>query len=112
MRVLGAGYKGEEGRFTDVSKANWFYESAILSQKLGLIGGYTDGSFKGNNVITKNELLTVAARLLSSRMGWGEGNSSDLDKYKDAVPDWARASAALCLKAELYPERVDGSFSE
>ncbi len=111
VRVLGAVYKGEEGSFTDVSKANWFYESAILSQKLGLIGGYTDGSFKGNNVITKNELLTVAARLLSSRMGWGEGNSSDLDKYKDAVPDWARASAALCLKAELYPERVDGSFS-
>jgi hypothetical protein len=44
-------------------------------------------------------------------MGWGEGDSSALDKYKDAVPDWARASAALCLKAELYPERVDGSFS-
>jgi hypothetical protein len=110
VRILGAVYKDEEGSFTDVDESSWFHDAAVLSQKLGLIGGYTDGSFKGNNVITKNELLTVASRLLKS-MGWAEGSTASLKKYSDGVADWVQAAAAQSLRAELYPERVDGSFS-
>jgi hypothetical protein len=44
-------------------------------------------------------------------MGWAEGSTASLKKYSDGVADWAQAAAAQSLKADLYPERVDGSFS-
>ncbi len=102
---------GETQAFSDVADSDWFASAALASSKLGLIGGYEDGSFRGQREVTKNELLSAAARLLRARAGWYEADSASLSKYKDGVADWARKDAALALSANLIPERVDGSFS-
>jgi hypothetical protein len=104
----------QDGAFTDIMESDWFKSAAYASARLGLIGGYEDGTFKGRGVITKNELLTVAARILTSEMSWNEAGEAavrDLSRYKDGVAGWAAKSVALASKAKLYPERVDGSFS-
>jgi hypothetical protein len=114
VRMLGeteGAASGETTSFIDVGESDWFASAALSSSKLGLIVGYEDGSFRGRREVTKNELLSVAARLLRARAGWNEADKTSLSKYKDGVADWARKDAALALSANLIPERLDGSFS-
>ena len=54
--------------FTDVTTANWFYAIAASSQKLGYISGFEDNTFRGNITINKEQIVVVAARVLSSEM--------------------------------------------
>jgi hypothetical protein len=116
VRLLGDyGADSSQGSvFTDIMESDWFRSAAYASARLGLIGGYEDGTFRGHGVITKNELLTVASRILTNEMSWKEADASSLSglsRYKDGVSDWAAKSIALAADANLYPERVDGSFS-
>lgn len=50
--------------FTDVPSNHWAHEYIDKCVKAGLISGYTDGSFKPSNTITRAEICTMFAKML------------------------------------------------
>lgn len=62
-RVVDAEQEAEELDFTDKSDIpNWAEGSMKKIARLGFLKGYLDGSFKGNNKMTRSELVTVLSR--------------------------------------------------
>ena len=49
--------------FTDVAKADWFYENVKEAYELGLMVGYGDGTFNPTGNITMAQTIAVAARV-------------------------------------------------
>ena len=48
--------------FTDVKKTDWYYSAVNAMSEHGTIEGYSDGSFKPDNNITRAELVTMLIR--------------------------------------------------
>ena len=46
--------------FTDVESGAWYYESVLSLEKAGCINGYSDGSFRPENGISRKEFLKIA----------------------------------------------------
>lgn len=54
----------------DVTTSDWYY--SIVSQMVGsgYLTGYADGTFRGNNNVTRAEFVTMLVRLSGARGGW------------------------------------------
>lgn len=51
------------GMFSDVQETDWFADSVKSACELGLMNGYTNGTFQPNGSITLAEAVTIAARV-------------------------------------------------
>ncbi len=51
--------KQESSNFTDINDEDWFYENVLIAQAAGYIDGYTDNTFKPNDIITRQELCKI-----------------------------------------------------
>ena len=49
----------EESAFSDMATDHWAYDAVMTMSDLGIISGYSDGTFKPNNPITRAEFATV-----------------------------------------------------
>ncbi len=49
--------------FTDVKASDWYYEQVLIAKKAGYIKGYEDGTFRGDNNITRQEFCTIITRI-------------------------------------------------
>ena len=54
-----------DGRFSDVSSSDWFYENVRASYEYDLINGYNDGKFHPNENLTIAQAIKLAACLNS-----------------------------------------------
>ena len=52
--------------FADVPANHWAYEAVNKLVASGLISGYPDGTYRGQNTMTRYEVATILARLLDS----------------------------------------------
>ena len=64
--------------FTDVPQDSWAYEAVTQLAKDGVIDGYTDGTYKGQEKMTRYEMAQIVARAMAK---------TDLDKADKAVVD-------------------------
>ena len=113
VRALGKLDSSATNSFTDVTTANWYYSAAGSSQRLGIITGYEDNTFRGTTAINKEQIVAVAARVLISEMNYKtpSNTSTYLGKYSDTVVSWAQPQVALATKENLVVYRTDGTFS-
>ena len=84
----------DSATFTDVNDSHWYKENVLIAQKAGYIKGYEDGTFRGDNFISREETCTILTRV---------ANVPDLGYHpviSDTVSDWAVP----------YVEQVIGSF--
>ena len=83
------------------------------SKNYGIINGFEDGTFRGNTVISKDQIVALTARTLRNEMNYKTpANLTDYLKYEDAsdIADWARNDLALASMANLVLLRTDGKF--
>lgn len=64
MRSIGATADFASAGFTDVD-SEWYAAEAECARNLGIITGYEDGSFRGNNAVTRREAFVMAQRIIS-----------------------------------------------
>ena len=64
--------------FTDVPKTHWAYDCIATATQAGWIKGYTDGTFKPNQSITRAEAMSIINRVLDR----GVSRGSELLSYK------------------------------
>ena len=49
--------------FTDVSTNDWFYSYVAIAKKAGYITGHADGTFKGNDFLTREQACAIITRV-------------------------------------------------
>ena len=93
--------------FSDVKNGSWFYSAVARAVAAGYVKGYSDGSFKPGNTITRAEaavMIANAARL--------SANEAGAYRFTDvgSIPAWARGSVGAVVAAGYMPGYPDGSF--
>jgi len=56
--------ESEDVGFTDIKGNEWFIEQLRITMKAGYIKGYPDGTFRPNQLISRQEVATVLNRIL------------------------------------------------
>ena len=57
--LSGKPYTGINNTFTDVNSHTWYYDAVTWAQNVGLISGYTDGTFRPNEKVSANQLDAI-----------------------------------------------------
>lgn len=108
LRILNKMDNSLESRFSDVTKYDWYYYTAASSDKEGIIKGFEDGTFRGNDNITKAQLTAVLARVLQGLNGVGV---PDIElSYSDAVPEWAVDYVKIAKSEGILNTYSDNTF--
>ena len=91
-----------------------YFSNFIFSKKHNIISGFEDNTFRGLNVIAKNQIVAVAARTLRQQMNYKTPSdiTKELSVYGDntSVENWAREDVALATMCNLVMKRTDGNF--
>ena len=73
--------------YTDLEKSNWAYSDIAYAKNIGWLNGYADGTFKGDNNITRAEVVTVVNRA-TGRMAdkeYVKDNFTKLNRFTDVA---------------------------
>ena len=80
---------GESGTFKDVADGTWYADAVNCLAGLGIIKGYSDGTFKPNTYITRQEFTAMAFRFFEAAEGDYDNPFPDVDEslwaYKEIV---------------------------
>lgn len=48
-----------QSQFSDVTETKWYYNAVVWAAENGIVNGYTDGTFKPDEAITREQLVTI-----------------------------------------------------
>lgn len=78
--------------FFDVSKTHWAFRYVEKAAELGLIGGYSDGTFRPGNQVTRAQFVTMLWRMAGKPVSSGQTPFTDISginsEFRKAIA-WA-----------------------
>lgn len=92
--------------FTD-AVPDWAAGYVATAVQAGLVTGYDDGTFRADDLITREAMAVMVARALGMQPS-GKTNSSFIDSAE--ISDWARDAVALATREEVIRGFEDGTF--
>lgn len=95
-------YTTTAGNFTDVKAGMWCNRAIATLTNMGIIKGYTDGSFQPNKSITRAELATIIARF--AKLDVNTKTFSDINGH------WAQKNIELAAGNGWINGYDDGTF--
>ncbi|MFH5186593.1 S-layer homology domain-containing protein [Paenibacillus sp. TAB 01] len=105
LRALGLHEErdGSQAAFTDIGEHDWFGHDVSAAASYGLIGGYTNGTFRPNDTITRVEAMVMLSRASAlAKLNPADPDEADklLETFEDqgSVGDWARQAVANAVK--------------
>lgn len=106
--VKALGLKPEIGSksFKDVEETVWYYEYIETAYKANIVKG-SDGNFRPNDFISREEMSVIIINAISLKNKAMEGSSSDIEGFTDAcmVSDWAIPALQKAVKAGIIHGR-------
>jgi hypothetical protein len=95
-------------QFTDVAPADWYAQQVSCAVAAGYIQGFGDGTFKPQNLITRQEVFTMIARVLKLDLS---SDNTILQRFQDGaqIPEWSRGAIIALLEKGLitaYPDNT------
>lgn len=108
LRMAAIAEESGNGGFADVTNNDWYYSVAGLSKKYGIVNGFEDNTFRGDEDISKIQLISLAARTLASERDYVYTVNENL-----SVPEWAREDISLAVTTGLVDkkENFDGNIT-
>ena len=94
-----------ENIFSDVDEYDWFYDVVVGSIQYGWINGFTDGTFRPYQTITRAEVTVITNRMLgrSADEDYVDEHGDQLRKFCDVDKDnWAYYDIAEATNAHEY----------
>lgn len=91
--------------FSDVA-THWAKASIEKAIKLGIVNGYSDGSFRPNGTVTRGEFAVMLSRALKLE---GNGDTVSLSDYAN-IPNWAQNHVARVVAAGIINGYADATF--
>lgn len=95
-------YTTTAGNFTDVKAGMWCNRAIATLTNMGIIKGYTDGSFQPNKSITRAELATIIARFAKLDV--------NTKTFSDITGHWAQKNIELAAGNGWINGYEDGTF--
>ncbi|MBN6188741.1 S-layer homology domain-containing protein [Aneurinibacillus sp. BA2021] len=98
--------------FTDVKAGDWYDSAGQTAYTYNLISGFTDGTFRPNDKITREQAMTIIAKAMGATglkaKLQNTGGEETLRSFADAkqVSLWAKERITDCLQAGLVSGRV------
>ena len=118
IRALGLKPGTGSGSFSDIKVSDWFCDYVKTAYSYNIITGYSDGSFKPDGKITREEAMAMIARAmkvtkLDSGINDGEQADKVLAKFSDGsrVASWAKSFAAGCVNTGTVNGRANGDVA-
>ena len=76
--------------FSDVNSDAWYYDVVMLAAQYKIISGYTDGSFRPDAIVTREEMATMLYRAYAEHIAEISKDGAEVE-YTDAdkISDWA-----------------------
>lgn len=88
--------------FPDVPKGSGYYAYVASAQAKGIVNGYSDGTFSGEDPITREQVFALAARTLMEQKGYAqmEEYESYLASFGDRgeISGWAEGLVAMAVR--------------
>ncbi len=98
----------EQVQFADVKKGDWFYDEIGKAVAAGYIGGYTDGTMRPNNPISRQEV----SKIMGVVFGLDETKSKSANSFVDSylIGDWAKGYVSIMKDKGYISGYPDGTF--
>lgn len=92
----------------DVDSTRWEYEQVAIAKHAGYISGYSDGTMRTGNKVTRQEAAVMLAKLLKLDTSAG----ADLSKFADAarIPAWSKPSIGAVVAKGIYGGYNNGTI--
>ncbi len=91
--------------FMDVPMNHWAYDAVGQLAARGIVSGYPDGTYKGNQPITRYEMASVIARGLAV-IDMEKASKQDVEMLKRLVVEFKDELDALGVKVDKIDSRV------
>lgn len=107
VRSLGLNTNATVSQFSDVEANKWYAKEIAAAADAGIVYGYPDGTFRPNEVISRQELASMVVRAMEfAGKDVSITNAKQnqlLSSYKDAdqVGPWAADEMAVALESEV-----------
>ena len=94
--------------FSDVDPKEWYASDVEKAYTAGYITGYTDGTFRPNQTITRQEAAVILSRIMTS-----PEQTARLSVFHDAahIADWAEDGVEKVLSKGLMKGDDQGNFN-
>ena len=108
-RICGSPAVEYSGKFTDVKEGSWYTNAIEWCAQNGLASGYTDGTFKPNATVSRQELAVFMCKL-AEHLGRDVSGRADLSGFADAssVPNWSKDYLAWAVDAGIISGQANG----
>ena len=107
VSLTGLEISDQQDTFTDTDKSDWYSPYLAIAQECGLVFGRDDGSFGIGEVLTREDMAVLAARVLgSTERGIGEEFSDEHE-----ISDYAKNSVAILCGLKVMNGMGDGRFA-
>ena len=93
--------------FPDVTDDKWYKPYALAAQQQGYVEGYEDGTFRGENNITRQEVCMIINRIVKPMDLTQFGLTVNIT---DEVSDWAKQAVELIVMNNLMPLEENNTF--
>lgn len=93
--------------FTDIPSGHWARDAVALLSGAGISNGYSDGSFRGDNNITRYEMAVMISKLISGGGEYATGAMSFIDVPTD---HWAADAVKFLASKGINEGYEDGTF--
>lgn len=101
---------GENAAFTDVSKQDWYYSYVISATELGIVTGKDNGSFGAGEYVTREDMVTIAARAVKAANAALPAVSTVSYTDEADISAYAKEAATAFGSAGIITGMPDGSF--
>ncbi len=90
--------------FLDVSYEDWYYTQVLIASEYEYIKGFNDGTFRGNDNITREQVCAVVCRITPLL------EIDDTMVITDPVSEWARNDVQMIANHKLLKTDDGGKF--
>jgi len=104
------------GQFSDVQSGSWYAGAVGAAVKANLVKGYEDGTFRPDQLITRQEMAVMITRALAYSGKTVVLKAAEIEallaRFSDAaqVGDWAKEAAAVAVKESIVNGRTDNLY--
>lgn len=105
-RAFGKQNPAAQADFKDVKASDWFYAEVAAARTSGYITGYTDGTFRPLDPITRQEVASIVSRLLELDPGAAGKTFADAG----SIAAWAINSVNAVTAAGIMSGYPNGAF--
>ncbi|MFZ3170413.1 MAG: S-layer homology domain-containing protein [Carboxydocellales bacterium] len=117
VRALGLEAQAAKTPFSDVKAGDWYAGAVGAAVDAGIVKGYSDGRFKPNAFVTREEAAAMTAQALKVAGVDISLTSAETKQYLDQLKDgvkintWAKSFVAVGVKNGIIRGNNNGTFA-